>query len=124
MQTWIVVLITVLAIIGGVTAMLSVWLRRSSLRPNEAASELRALGVDLVRLPGRLRRIAADLRTPRRARWWWIGLAIYIVSPFDLIPDFIPVIGHIDELVAVPFVLRHVQRVIPVEIWAEYFPPR
>lgn len=101
-----------------------VWLRRSAMTPAEAAAELRALGVDLVRLPGRLRRMAADPRTPRRARWWLIGLAIYVVSPIDPIPDFLPGIGQLDELVIVPLVLRRVRRMISPEVWAEHFPSR
>ena len=124
MSTWLIVLLAVFipTSLGVVTFF--VWLRRSAMTPSEAAVELRALGVDLVRLPGRLRRVAADPRTPRRARWWLIGLAIYVVSPIDPIPDFIPGIGHLDELVLVPLALRHIRRLIPPAVWAEHFPPR
>jgi hypothetical protein len=76
---------------------LVVWWRRSG-RPSAAAAELRALSADLVRLPGRLRRVAADPRTPRRARWWLIALAIYVASPIDPLPDVLPGLGHLDEL--------------------------
>ncbi len=124
METWLIVLFAVLLVVLGATIAFVVWLRRSEMSPSEAAAELRALGVDLVLLPGRLRRVAADPRTPRRARWWLIGLAIYIVSPIDPIPDFIPGIGHLDEIVVVPLVLRRVRRMIPPEVWAEHFPPR
>lgn len=88
------------------------------------AGFLKEQGEDLIRLPGRLRRVAADPRTPRRARWWLIGLAIYIASPIDPLPDFIPVIGHLDELVIVPLVLVHVRRMIPPEVWMDFFPSR
>lgn len=98
------------------------WLRRSAMPPAEATAWLRELGVDLVRLPGRLRRLAADPRTPRRARWWLIGLAIYVASPIDPIPDFLPVIGYLDELVLVPLILRHVRKMIPNDVWREQFP--
>lgn len=101
-----------------------IWLQRSSIPPREAAEEMRALGVDFVRLPGRLRRVAADPRTPRRARWWLIGLSLYIMSPIDLIPDVLPVIGLLDEIVLVPLVLRYVKRMIPETVWTEQFPPR
>ena len=111
------------AIAVGVIAFL-LWLRRSAMSPEAAAAALRELGGDLARLPGRLRRVAADPRTPRRARWWLIGLAVYVVSPIDPIPDFIPGIGHLDELVIVPLALRRMQRMIPPEVWAEHFPPR
>src|SRR5687767_10053050 len=124
MDRWHIAVLALLVVggIGGVA--LVVWIRRAARSPAEAAAELRSLGVDLVRLPGRLRRVAADPRTPRRARWWLIGLAIYVVSPIDPIPDFIPGIGHLDELVIVPLVLRRVRRMIPPSVWAEHFPPR
>jgi len=114
-------LLVLLAI--GVVGLL-IWMRRSARSPAETAAELRAVGVDLVRLPGRLRRVAADPRTPRRARWWLIGLAIYVASPIDPIPDFLPGIGHLDEVIVVPLVLAHVRRMIPPEVWREHFPPR
>ncbi len=124
MATWQVVVFVVLVLLVAAVAAFVVWLRRSAMTPAEAAAELRALGVDLVRLPGRLRRVAADPRTPRRARWWLIGLAIYVASPIDPIPDFLPGIGHLDEIVVVPLVLRHIRRMIPPDVWAEHFPPR
>jgi len=124
MATWqVVVLVVVVLLVAGVAAFV-LWLRRSAMTPAEAAAELRALGVDLVRLPGRLRRVAADPRTPRWARWWPIGLAIYVASPIDPIPDFLPVIGYLDELVVVPLVLRHVKRMVPPDVWTACFPPR
>lgn len=103
---------------------LAVWWRRSGMSRAEAVAYGKALGLDLVRLPGRLRRLASDPRTPRRARWWLIGLAVYVASPIDPIPDFIPGIGQLDELVVVPLVLRHVRKMIPAEVWEEHFPPR
>jgi hypothetical protein len=124
MSPWLVAgiaaIVALLLLMGG----LLVWLRRSSLTPAEAAAEFRALGIDLARLPGRLRDVAADPRTPRRARWWLLGLVLYIVSPIDLIPDFLPGIGYLDEIVLVPLVLRHIKRMIPAEVWREHFPPR
>ena len=124
MASWQIVVPALLALIVVAVAAVVVWLRRAAMPPAEAAAELRMLGVDLVRLPGRLRRVAADPRTPRRARWWLIGLAVYVASPIDPIPDFLPVVGYLDELVVVPLVLRHVKRMIPPDAWAEHFPPR
>ena len=124
MEPWQIVLVAVLGVVVVARAALVVWLRRSGIIAADAAASLRELGVDLVRLPGRLRRLAADPRTPRRARWVLIALAVYVASPIDPIPDVLPGIGHLDELVIVPLVLARVRRMIPSELWAEHFPPR
>ena len=122
-MTWELVAIGTLILIALLLVALAVWWKRSAMARAQVETLARSLGADFVRLPGRLRRVAADPRTPRRARWWLICLAIYVVSPIDPIPDFIPGIGHLDELVFVPLVLRHVRKMIPAEVWAEYFPP-
>ncbi len=57
--------------------------------------------------------------TPWLARLF-LGLAIgYVLLPFDLIPDFIPVIGHLDDLVIVPGLVYLALRLIPAEVMAE-----
>ena len=124
MALWQLILVATLVVIAGSAVAFVIWLRRAALTPAEAAAELRALGIELVRLPGRLRRVAADPRTPLRARWWLIGLAVYIASPIDPIPDFLPGIGHLDEVILVPIILRHIRTMIPDEVWNEHFPSR
>lgn len=62
------------------------------------------------------RALYQDSRTPWMARvllWLAIG---YAVLPFDLIPDFIPVIGHLDDLVIVPGLLWMALRLIPENV--------
>ena len=44
----------------------------------------------------------------------------YLVSPIDLIPDFIPVIGYVDDLLLVPAGLLLVIKLIPAEVMAEH----
>ena len=62
------------------------------------------------------RLVLADPRTPRAAKWL-LGLAVaYAVSPIDLIPDFIPVLGHLDDLLIVPALVWLSLRLVPREV--------
>ena len=124
MAPWQWLLVAVVALLVVVPVALIVWARRNERTLSELPGELKALAGDLVRLPGRLRRLASDPRTPRKARWALIALAIYIASPIDPIPDFLPGIGHLDEAILVPIFLVRIRRMIPAEVWAEHFPPR
>jgi uncharacterized membrane protein YkvA (DUF1232 family) len=66
------------------------------------------------------RRVLADARTPVSAKIF-LGLAIaYLCMPFDLIPDFIPVLGHLDDAVIVPALVYAALRLIPQELVAEH----
>jgi uncharacterized membrane protein YkvA (DUF1232 family) len=65
-------------------------------------------------------RVLRDERTPVVAKLF-LGLAIgYFFMPFDLIPDFIPVIGHLDDAVIIPALIFVALRFIPREIVAEH----
>jgi uncharacterized membrane protein YkvA (DUF1232 family) len=65
------------------------------------------------------RLVLKDARTPWLAKAL-LGLAVaYALMPFDLIPDFIPVIGHLDDLIIVPALVIMALRLIPSEIVAE-----
>jgi uncharacterized membrane protein YkvA (DUF1232 family) len=58
-------------------------------------------------------------QTPRLAKiLLWLAIA-YVMLPFDLIPDFIPVIGHLDDLMIVPGLIYLALRVIPDTVMAE-----
>ena len=59
---------------------------------------------------------ARDPRTPWPARLLALGIAAYALSPIDLIPDFIPVVGYLDDLLIVPLGLMLVLRLLPTEV--------
>ena len=62
---------------------------------------------------------ARDPRVPWFARILAVAVAAYALSPIDLIPDFIPVLGWLDDLVIVPLGLLAVRRLIPAPLWTE-----
>jgi uncharacterized membrane protein YkvA (DUF1232 family) len=61
-----------------------------------------------------------DPRVPWYAKAIGIAVAAYAASPIDLIPDFIPVIGYLDDLIIVPLGIALVIKLIPPEIMAEH----
>jgi uncharacterized membrane protein YkvA (DUF1232 family) len=68
------------------------------------------------------RRLLADPRIPRRRKLALIALLGYLASPIDLIPDFIPVVGLLDDALLVVLVLRFVLRSTDEDLLAEHWP--
>ena len=62
---------------------------------------------------------ARDPRTPWYARWLVAAVVAYALSPVDLIPDFIPVLGYLDDLVPVPLGLLLAIRLTPKVVLVE-----
>ncbi|HKA34079.1 MAG TPA: YkvA family protein [Candidatus Binatia bacterium] len=60
-----------------------------------------------------------DPRVPWYAKLLAGAVVAYAVSPIDLIPDFIPVIGYLDDLVLVPLGVVLAVKLIPPDVWAE-----
>ncbi len=100
---------TLLAAVGGVLLLWAVLLALLwRARPEDlTVREALRLLPDLVRL---VRRLAADRSLPRgvRVRLWL--LLAYLLSPVDLVPDVVPVIGYADDVVIVAWALRSVVR--------------
>lgn len=60
--------------------------------------------------------VARDPRTPWPVRLLALGIAAYALSPIDLIPDFIPVLGYLDDVVLLPLGIWLVIRLTPAEV--------
>lgn len=63
---------------------------------------------------------ARDPRTPWYAKAVAYFIAAYALSPIDLIPDFIPVLGYLDDLIILPLAVLVAVRLIPTEILREH----
>jgi len=63
---------------------------------------------------------ARDPRVPWPAKAVAVFVAAYALSPIDLIPDFIPVLGYLDDLIIVPLGIWLAVRLIPPEVMAEH----
>ena len=76
--------------------------------------------IDRLRAEIRVYRLAlAHPRTPRASRWL-LGLAVaYLISPIDIIPDFVPMAGQLDDLIIVPLLVWLALRLIPTEVMRE-----
>jgi uncharacterized membrane protein YkvA (DUF1232 family) len=74
---------------------------------------------DLMRL---IKRLAADPATPRGVRIRLVLLLGYLALPFDLIPDFIPVLGYADDAIIVALVLRSATRSAGPDALAKHWP--
>jgi uncharacterized membrane protein YkvA (DUF1232 family) len=63
---------------------------------------------------------SGDPRVPWYAKALAIVVAGYALSPIDLVPDFIPIVGYLDELILLPLGIWLVVALIPPEIMVEY----
>ena len=86
--------------------------RRSAVR------EIATLVPNLARL---FKGLLRDPRTPRGSKVFLAVAAVWITSPIDLIPEFIPVLGPLDDAVVAALVLRHVIRSAGPEVVAEHW---
>jgi uncharacterized membrane protein YkvA (DUF1232 family) len=68
------------------------------------------------------RRLRRDPRVPRRARVAVVIALIWVLSPIDLIPEFLPVIGPLDDVIVVALAFRYAARQVPREVLFEAWP--
>ena len=68
------------------------------------------------------RRLRKDPRVPRRVKAVVAFAGLWVLSPIDLIPEFLPVIGPLDDIVVVALALRYAARRIPPEALIEAWP--
>jgi uncharacterized membrane protein YkvA (DUF1232 family) len=101
MRTWVVILIAVAAVYLAIIVALLVAGRRI------AARELALLVPNLVLL---FKDLLRDPDVPRGARWALGIAAVWLASPIDLLPEFLPFLGPLDDAVVAALVLRYLVR--------------
>lgn len=99
-------------LVGPLLALASVWALLVALvwflRPRDVAlPEVLRVIPDVVRL---VRRLIGDRSVPLGARAALTGLLVWLLSPIDLVPEFIPILGPLDDVVVAIIVLRYVRR--------------
>jgi uncharacterized membrane protein YkvA (DUF1232 family) len=104
-------------IVGIVVAVVAIWMALLVafwlLRPKGATvREILAVIPDLLRL---LRSLIGDGRVPADVRIVLVGLLAWIVSPIDLIPEFIPGLGPLDDVIVAIVALRYVRRRVGID---------
>ena len=105
LQVLLGVLIGVLVLWGAL--IVALWVQQRRLGLDLDRHEIARLAPDVIRL---IRRLASDPSVPRAVRWWLAGLIVYLISPIDLVPDVIPVLGQADDAIVVAVVLRFALR--------------
>src|SRR5512133_398242 len=114
MWVWLLVSLAVLAFVWAVAVAFLVVLGRRT--------DARALAGFIPDCLVLMRRLLADPRVPRRRKLLLVGLVGYLALPFDLVPDFIPIAGQVDDAIVVALVLRGFLRSGGDELMREHWP--
>ncbi len=101
MGWWTALFVAVgIGVLAWVVVIAFLWLNRPT---RELAAPAARLLPDLARL---VKSLLSDPATPRSVKLALAGLLVWIASPIDLVPEFIPVLGPLDDLVVTCLVLR------------------
>jgi uncharacterized membrane protein YkvA (DUF1232 family) len=116
MSGWLRVVVLAVALLVGSWAVLVLLARRL---PPGLLRDLASVVPDCVTTIRRLRR---DPRVPRRAKVVIVLAGLWLLSPIDLLPEFLPVIGPLDDVVVVALALRYAARQVPREVLSAAWP--
>ena len=109
-------------LIIGVDVLVASWVLMVVLAARLPEGTLKELASFLPDCVTTVRRLRSDPRVPRRAKLA-VGFAgLWVLSPIDLIPEFLPVIGPLDDVVVVALALRYAARQVPPEVLFEAWP--
>jgi uncharacterized membrane protein YkvA (DUF1232 family) len=116
MSGWLRALLLAVALMVGTWALLVLLARRL---PPGLLRDLAGFVPDCVTT---VRRLRGDPRVPRRAKVVVAFAGLWLLSPIDLLPEFLPVIGPLDDVVVVALALRYAARQVPREVVVAAWP--
>jgi uncharacterized membrane protein YkvA (DUF1232 family) len=110
MRDWLIGITATIAVVAASWGLLILLAKRL---PPGIMRDLAAFIPDCVTT---IRRLRKDPRVPRRAKIAVLIAGIWVASPIDLIPEFLPIIGPLDDIVVVALALRYAGRQVPRDI--------
>ena len=116
MSEWIRVLVVGAAVLAGSYVLLAVLARR--LPPGT----LRDMAAFIPACLTTARALRSHPAVPLRAKVALLGAIIWTISPIDLIPEFLPVIGPLDDIVVIVLAIRYAARAVPREVLLAAWP--
>ena len=116
MGDWLKLILVAAAVMVGLWALLVVLAARLP------AGLLKDLAGFLPACVTLVRRLRADPRVPFKAKAAVVLAGLWVLSPIDLLPEFLPVIGPLDDVVVVALALRFAARRVPREVLMEAWP--
>lgn len=100
-------------VVAGLVLVVDLWLLLAALARRLPPGLAREVAGFLPNCAVLLRRLWRDPQVPRRARLVLALAALWVLSPVDLVPEFLPVIGPLDDAVVVVLALRYALRTVP-----------
>jgi uncharacterized membrane protein YkvA (DUF1232 family) len=116
MTGWLQAVLVAVALMVGTWALLVLLARRL---PPGLLRDLASFVPDCVTT---VRRLRSDPRVPRRAKVVVALAGLWLLSPIDLLPEFLPVIGPLDDVLVVALALRYAARQVPREALVAAWP--
>jgi uncharacterized membrane protein YkvA (DUF1232 family) len=109
------------ALIGGAMVLLS-WACMACAAKRLPPGAVKDLATALPACVTTTRRLRKDSRVPRRAKVAVAIAGLWVLSPVDLIPEFLPVIGPLDDVIVVALAFRYAARQVPYHVLLEAWP--
>jgi uncharacterized membrane protein YkvA (DUF1232 family) len=117
---WIVVAAAATALLSAGALSVLLWRRRAALRNSEMGRLARRVAALSLRRKVRLAwRLLADRRVPLLARAVLSAVVLYLAMPLDIVPDFIPVVGYLDDVLIILGAAWLFLRLVPAGVLEE-----